>query len=125
MKVSSGNLTGLGLRIFASVLIKVDTFAESNCVRMVADWRQNQPKGTKNLPQGEASNSLGIFPPIRQGFEPVVFSTNSKTKNLFKILRGAYAWNACELSKPPSGFGLQNLTYVVDEPDAFNLSILK
>jgi len=27
--------------------------------------------------------------------------------------------------KPPSGFGLQNLTYVVDEPDAFNLNILK
>jgi hypothetical protein len=27
--------------------------------------------------------------------------------------------------KPPSGIGLQNLTYVVDEPDAFSLNILK
>jgi hypothetical protein len=60
---------------------------------MLADWRQNQPKGAKNLPQVEASNSLGIFPPIQQGFEPVMFSTNSKTKNLPKILHGACAWN--------------------------------
>ena len=123
VKVSSGNLSGLGLRIFASILFKVNTFAESNRVRMVADWRQNQPKGTKNLPQVGASDSLGIFPPIRQGFEPVMFSTNSKTKNLPKILHGACAWNWYELSKPPSGFGIRNLIYVVDEPDAFNLNI--
>ena len=31
--------------------------------------------------------------------------------------------NARELSKSPSGFGLRNLTYVVDEPDAFSLNI--
>ena len=32
--------------------------------------------------------------------------------------------NFRELSKPPSGIGLRNLTYVVDEPGAFIL-ILK
>ena len=76
MKVSSGNLPGLGLRIFASILFKVDTFAESNRVRVVADWRQNQSKGAKicQRNQAGASDSLGICPLIQQGFKPVMFS---------------------------------------------------
>ena len=31
--------------------------------------------------------------------------------------------NLHELSKSPSGFGVRNLTYVVDESDAFDLNI--
>jgi len=54
-----------------------------------------------------------------------MFQQIAKPRVCFKTLRGAYAWDVCELLRPPSGFGLQNLTYVVDEPDAFNLSILK
>jgi len=34
--------------------------------------------------------SLWDFPLIQQGFEPVMFSTDSKSKNLFKILHGTY-----------------------------------
>ena len=60
MKVSSGNPSGLGLRISASVLFKIDTSAESNRVRMFADWWQNQSKGAKNLPE-KSGGGFGLF----------------------------------------------------------------
>ena len=87
-EISSGNPSGLGLRIFASILFKVDTFAESNRVRMVADWRQNRPKRPKFLPQVGASCSSGVFPPIQQGFEPVKFQQIAKPRICLRFCVG-------------------------------------
>ena len=46
-------------------------------------------KGNEEPPQVEATDSLGILPPVR-GFRTRDVSANGKTKNLFKVLRGAH-----------------------------------
>ena len=76
---------------------------------MVADWRQNQPKRAKKLPE-KSGGGFGLFGdfsthPARIRTREVLAS--SKIKSLIiKILRGACAWNGCGLLKPPSGLGL-------------------
>ena len=72
---------------------------------MVADWRENQPKGAKNLPQVEAMNSLGIFPPIRQGFELVMFQQIANQESAEDSAWDLWGTDV-DFLKPPSGLGL-------------------
>ena len=85
----------------------------------IAGVEAKSAKGHEETATGGGFELFGDFATTPEGIRTHGVSTNSKTKNLLKILRGAYAWNKRVVLKLPSGFGLENFTFVVDEPDAF------
>jgi len=85
VKIGSGNPSGLGLRISASVYLIVTS----------------------------------------AGIRTRDVSASSKTKDLFKILRGAYGEQLKDVQSFLRGFGVWTLSIVAHEPDAFNLNMLK
>jgi len=84
---------------------------------MAAGWRQNQSKGTKNHHRWRLQTLWG-FRHQSEGFEPVMFQQIAKPRICLRFCMGLVC-NSRELSNSPSGFGVRNLTNVVDEPDAF------
>jgi len=74
--------------------------------------------------QRAIEDSQKLPPPFGDLFYPTGIrtrdvSTNSKTKNLFKILRGAYGERRKDVQSFLWGLGSGRLSFVAHEPDAF------
>ena len=67
---------------------------------------EKSAKGSNESATGGGFKLFGDFSTHPARIRTRDVSASSKTKNLFKILRGAYAWNECVVLKLPSGFGL-------------------
>ena len=61
----------------------------------IAGVEAKSAKGHEETATGGGFELFGDFATTPEGIRTRDVSTNSKTKNLLKILRGAYAWNKC------------------------------
>ena len=84
----------------------------------IAGVEAKSAKGHEETATGGGFELFGDFATTPEGVRTRDVSTNSKTKNLPKILYGA-CMQLSELSNSPSGFGVRNLTNVVYKPGTF------
>ena len=84
----------------------------------IAGVEAKSAKGHEETATGGGFELFGDFATTRKGFEPMVFQQIAKPRICLRFCMGLVC-NFRELSNSPSGFGVRNLTNVVDKPGTF------